>query len=245
MTTDPDQGEQQKDVASHDLASPPTTPLVNFGLPGADDATGNLDAGVGDSAADGVTDGRVHGASGDDENPSFDITQIPESPDAYALSIDAGLGQADPALNQRLFDAGFSHAQAQLVYDLAGEILNPMMDELDQAAKRATDRADLIAAFGGVENWQKLAPKIESWGRANLPKAAFDAMCQSKDGVTALHRLMGQSQEAKLGRSHDTDANDDVRAEIRRKMNDPRYWRDRDPALVADVQADFASLSRP
>jgi len=26
-------------------------------------------------------------------------------------------------------------------------------------------------------------------------------------------------------------------------MNDPRYWRDRDPALVAEVQADFAQLS--
>ncbi|CAM3461472.1 hypothetical protein [Thalassospira profundimaris] len=113
---------------------------------------------------------------------------VPETPDAYAITLAEGMEDIDADLNQRLHAAGFSNAQAQLVYDLAGEVLSPLLGDLDQAAQRATDRAALAAEFGGA-------------------------------GETGL------------------------RSEIRRKMNDPRYWRDRDPTLVAEVQADFARLS--
>ncbi|WP_052065697.1 capsid assembly protein [Thalassospira australica] len=168
---------------------------------------------------------------------------VPETPDAYAITIADGLGEMDVDLNQRLHAAGFSNAQAQLVYDLAGEILSPMLSEMDQAAARATDRATLIAEFGGAESWKVLAPKIESWGKANLPDAAFEALSQSADGVRALHRMMEQAGEAALGTGDTGNGRGDIRADIARKMNDPRYWRDRDPTLVAEVQADFARLS--
>lgn len=168
---------------------------------------------------------------------------VPETPDAYAITLAEGMEDIDADLNQRLHEAGFSNAQAQLVYDLAGEILSPLLGDLDQAAQRATDRAALAAEFGGAESWKKLAPKIESWGKANLPEAAFDALCQSADGVRAMHRMMTQSKEAALGKVDGGAGVTSLRSEIRRKMNDPRYWRDRDPALVAEIQADFARLS--
>jgi hypothetical protein len=168
---------------------------------------------------------------------------VPETPDAYAITLADGVGEIDADLNQRLHRAGFSNAQAQLVYDLAGEILAPILGDLDQAAARATDRATLVAEFGGAENWKKLAPKIESWGKANLPEAAFDTLCQTADGVRALHRMMMQNDEATFGRGDGGTGATSLRSEIRRKMNDPRYWRDRDPAIVAEVQADFARLS--
>ncbi|WP_052657658.1 hypothetical protein [Thalassospira sp. HJ] len=168
---------------------------------------------------------------------------VPETPDAYAITLADGFGDIDADLNQRLHEAGFSNAQAQLVYDLAGEVLSPLLGDLDQAARRATDRAALAAEFGGAESWKKLAPKIESWGKANLPDAAFETLCQSADGVRAMHRMMAQSNEAALGKADCGAGETNLRSEIRRKMNDPRYWRDRDPALVAEVQADFARLS--
>jgi len=168
---------------------------------------------------------------------------VPESPDAYAIRLSEGMEEIDADLNQRLHAAGFSNAQAQLVYDLAGEVLSPLMGDLDQAAQRATDRAALAAEFGGAESWKKLAPKIESWGKANLPEAAFETLCQSADGVRAMHRMMTHGDEAALGKVEGGGGETSLRSEIRRKMNDPRYWRDRDPALVAEVQADFARLS--
>lgn len=168
---------------------------------------------------------------------------VPETPDAYAITLADGMEDIDADLNQRLHAAGFSNAQAQLVYDLAGEVLSPLLGDLDQAAQRATDRAALAAEFGGAESWKKLAPKIESWGKANLPEAAFETLCQSADGVRAMHRMMTHGDEAALGKSDGGAEETSLRSEIRRKMNDPRYWRDRDPTLVAEVQADFARLS--
>ncbi|BDW88202.1 capsid assembly protein [Thalassospira tepidiphila] len=168
---------------------------------------------------------------------------VPETPDAYAIKLADGMEDIDTDLNQRLHAAGFSNAQAQLVYDLAGEVLSPLLGDLDQAAQRATDRAALAAEFGGVESWKKLAPKIESWGKANLPEAAFETLCQTADGVRAMHRMMTHGDEATLGKSDGGAGDTGLRSEIRRKMNDPRYWRDRDPTLVAEVQADFARLS--
>ena len=168
---------------------------------------------------------------------------VPETPDAYAITLSEGMEEIDSDLNQRLHAAGFSNAQAQLVYDLAGEVLSPLLGDLDQAAQRATDRAALATEFGGAESWKKLAPKIESWGKANLPEAAFDTLCQTADGVRAMHRMMTHGDEAALGKTDGRAGETGLRSEIRRKMNDPRYWRDRDPTLVAEVQADFARLS--
>lgn len=168
---------------------------------------------------------------------------VPETPDAYAITLAEGMEDIDADLNQRLHAAGFSNAQAQLVYDLAGEVLSPLLGDLDQAAQRATDRAALAAEFGGAESWKKLAPKIESWGKANLPEPAFETLCQSADGVRAMHRMMTHGDEAALGKADGGAGETGLRSEIRRKMNDPRYWRDRDPTLVAEVQADFARLS--
>jgi len=53
---------------------------------------------------------------------------------------------------------------------------------------------------------------------------------------------MSLGHESTLGRSDGGAAGGDIRSDIRRKMNDPLYWRDRDPGLVADVQAGFAKL---
>jgi hypothetical protein len=177
-------------------------------------------------------------------DPATIANLVPETPDAYAISLADGIGEIDADLNQRLHAAGFSNAQAQLVYDLAGEVLSPLLGDINQAAQRATDRAALAAEFGGKENWKKLAPKIESWGKANLPEAAFETLCQSADGVRAMHRMMARNDEAALGKVEGGGGAENLRSDIRRKMNDPRYWRDRDPTLVAEVQADFARLSQ-
>lgn len=179
----------------------------------------------------------------DGDGPA-DGPDIPARAEDYALTVTGAIGDMDPDVNRRLHDAGFSHAQAQLVYDLAGEILEPMMDDINEAAQRASDRATLINEFGGAQSWKELAPRIEKWGRANLPEAAFEVMCQTAEGVRTLHRLMTVHDETRLAGGVDGSASENVRSDIRRKMNDPRYWRDRDPDIIAEVQADFARLAR-
>jgi len=173
---------------------------------------------------------------------ALDPASIPETPEGYEITVDEVLGVVDPAVNARLHEAGFTGAQAQLVYDLAAEVIGPLIGEVEVAGKRATDRAALAAEFGGVENWKRLAPRIEKWGRENLPDAAFEVLCQTADGVRSIHRLMSGGAEPGLSAGRPSDATGDLRSDIRAKMNDPRYWRDRDPAIVAEVQAGFDRL---
>jgi hypothetical protein len=215
----------------------PTTPHCGA-YPSMDDALLSSNAVAGDEATH-VDMPHV------DASDAVDAAQAgdDQTPEGYEITLPDGMEGVDELLDQRLQDAGFSQEQAQLVYDLADEVLSPLIADMDQAAKRAADRAELTAEFGGAENWKRLAPKIERWGRANLPEAAFETLCQSADGVRAMHRLMDQNQEAALGQSNGGVDEGDVRSDIRRKMNDPRYWRDRDPGLVAEVQAGFARLS--
>lgn len=173
---------------------------------------------------------------------ALDPASIPETPDGYEIAVDEVLGAVDPAVNARLHEAGFTGAQAQLVYDLAAEVIGPLIGEVEGAGKRATDRAALAAEFGGAENWKRLAPRIEKWGRENLPEAAFEVLCQTADGVRSIHRLMSGRAEQGLASGSGADGTGDLRQDIRAKMNDPRYWRDRDPAMVAEVQAGFDRL---
>ncbi|WP_341363458.1 hypothetical protein P8T57_14140 [Thalassospira sp. SN3W] len=172
----------------------------------------------------------------------IDPASIPETPDGYEIAVDEVLGAVDPAVNARLHEAGFTGAQAQLVYDLAAEVIGPLIGEVEGAGKRATDRAALAAEFGGAENWKRLAPRIEKWGRENLPEAAFEVLCQTADGVRSIHRLMSGRAEQGLASGSGADGTGDLRQDIRAKMNDPRYWRDRDPGIVAEVQAGFDRL---
>ena len=222
MTTIPAQetdSEPTPEIATE--THPETGPLVDFGL----DQT---------PAPDVIPTAPEGGES--------NLAIIPDNPDGYAVSVDEELGGVDAALNERLHKAGFNNAQAQLVYDLAGEIIPSMVEQVQQAGQRASDRAALVAEFGGAQAWKSLAPKIEKWGRENLPDAAFDAMCQTASGVKALHRLMTAGKEAGLGRSDTSEPAAGMRSDIQRKMNDPRYWRDRDPVIVAEVQAAFSRL---
>lgn len=184
-------------------------------------------------------------ASEEERNAFYAALGVPQTAEDYDLNVDDALGGADAAINQRLHDAHFTADQAQLVYDLAAEILAPRVRDVEtRAADQAFDiaRQNLAASFGGAENWHRLAPKIAKWGRENLPEAAYAAMAQSVDGVRALHRLMEGGREAPLGSASEGASGEAPRAEIRRLMNDPRYWRDGDPALVGQVQAAFSRL---
>lgn len=166
---------------------------------------------------------------------------VPARPDDYAIEAPHELLQADPEINARLHEAGFTPAQAQLVYDLAAERLLPMIDEVrdEMEAERQAER--LAGHFGGHERWQVLARQLKTWGRANLAEETYAALASSYDGVLALHEMMRAREPSVLGRSDDAKPGADE-AELRSLMRDPRYWRDRDPALVAKVTEGFKRL---
>ncbi len=205
---------------------------------------GVVTAAAGDEGADSSV-WRVPGEDGsaEDWQAFYRALGVPERAEDYVIEGADALGGVNADVNARLHEAGFTPQQAQLVYDLAGEILTPMAAELESGAQASLMQAKLAAEFGGEAQWAQLAPRLASWGEKNLPDA-YEAMAQSPEGVRALYRLMCEAGEPGLAATGSGSARETPEVEIDRLMNDPRYWRDRNPVIVAQVQAAFDSLHR-
>lgn len=166
---------------------------------------------------------------------------VPETPEDYAIATRHPLVEPDPEVNARLHAAGFTQAQAELVYELAAERLLPAIETAVSELEQAGAAERLAEHFGGPEAFRETARQLKTWGKAKLPEEVFDALAASYDGVLALHQMM-QADEPHLGRS---DGAGDGRLDetgLQAMMRDPRYWRDRDPAFVAEVTEGFRRL---
>ncbi|MCA3263003.1 MAG: hypothetical protein ING44_13755 [Telmatospirillum sp.] len=166
---------------------------------------------------------------------------VPEAPDAYRIELKDDLLQVDPEVNKRLHAAGFSPAQAQLVYDLAIERMVPLVREYAEVYRSEMTQTKLIEEFGGDTAWSTLAPQLASWGQANLPSSVYDALAATPEGVRALHKLMNSGEPNLRGATAAASGPADE-AELRKLMADKRYWRDHDPELVRIVSEGFKRL---
>jgi hypothetical protein len=166
---------------------------------------------------------------------------IPETPDGYQIETRHDMLASDPTVNRRLHDACFTPGQAQLVYDLAHECLLPMVERMDgeYQSQRHLDR--LRDHFGGDARWSETARQVSAWGKANLPEDVFKVLARSPEGVIALERMMASGEPA-MGRTPAPKDEALNEAELKRMMQDPRYWKNRDPAFIDKVSAGFRRL---
>lgn len=163
---------------------------------------------------------------------------VPDTPEDYCL--DCGDREPDPEVNAELHKAGFSNDQAQVVYDLAAKYVLPALEEANSNLATENVRGRLEEHFGGKERWSRIARQLNDWGTAHLPTDVMDALSGSFDGVIALHRMM-KSEEPGVGQAEAASETLDEAA-LRKLMGDPRYWRDRDPALIDKVRTGFQRL---
>lgn len=165
---------------------------------------------------------------------------VPETPDAYQVTVKDNLLQPDMEVNTRLHAKGFTPEQVQEVYDLASERLVPMI--LDIAAEFQADREieRLVEAFGGAEQWREVSRQLLAFGRKNLPPQVLEGMAGSYDGVMALYKMMQGDAPAMLDGARATGKM--TEAELQSLMRDPKYWRDKDPAVIAKVTDAFKNM---
>jgi hypothetical protein len=166
----------------------------------------------------------------------------PKSAEGYCIACDHGLFQPDPEINGRLFEAGYTPAQAQLLYDLAAERMVPLIQTVaaEFQAEREVER--LVARFGGEERWREVSRQLLAWAGKTLPPAAVEGLATSYEGVMALYSMMTGSEPSALSMAGTRPGGGDGEAELRTLMRDPRYWRDRDPGLIARVTEGFQRL---
>ncbi|MGB1548470.1 MAG: hypothetical protein ACPHIA_08080, partial [Alphaproteobacteria bacterium] len=108
---------------------------------------------------------------------------VPASPDEYKLEMKSERMVMDPEVNERLFEAGFTPAQAQLVHDLAVEKVLPILENAgaEFEAERETER--LKRHFGGEEKWREISRQLLAWGKAQLPEAVLGALSTTAEGI--------------------------------------------------------------
>lgn len=163
----------------------------------------------------------------------------PKSPEEYCIDCSHGLFEPDPEVNARIHSKGFTHEQAQELYNIAAEKMMPMIAEI--AAEFQADREveRLINHFGGAEKWKEVSRQLLAFGRQNLSPDMLKNLSGSFDGVMALHRMM-KSEEPGLKRCVGISAVDEK--DLHSMMRDPRYWRDKDPSFIAKVTDGFQKI---
>lgn len=180
--------------------------------------------------------------SGPEERGAFHrACGVPDSPDGYQIACRHELLASDPQVNARLHAAGFTPDQAQLVYDLAHDCVLPLLSRMaeDYDQRRHLDR--LKDHYGGDARWSETARQVSAWGKANLPDQVYQALASSPEGVMAMERMMASGEPA-MGRAPQSKDEAPSEDELKRMMQDPRYWKARDPAFIDKVSSGFRRL---
>ncbi len=182
--------------------------------------------------------------NGDDPSSRHKLQRAlgkPETADDYEIAAPHELITSDPAVNAKLHEAGLSSEQAQLVYDLAAEHVVPLIEEANREASQEHERSQLSTHFGGEQKWHAIAPQIKTWAQANLTDEVYESLGSSSEGVIAIYHMM-QAREPNVISEAAIPASRTDERQLSTMMRDPRYWRDRDPALVAEVTAGYKRL---
>lgn len=166
---------------------------------------------------------------------------VPDSVEEYKIETSSELIEPDPVVNARLLEAGFNQHQAQLVYELAEDHVLPLLGDAMSELEASRDAERLATHFGGKDAWQNMARQIKTWAAANLPGEVTEVLASSYDGVLAMHQMM-QAREPSVLRDAEAAGSGPSEAELTQMMRDPRYWRDHDPAFVAEVTKGFKRL---
>ena len=166
----------------------------------------------------------------------------PDKPEDYQIQINSELMKNDPEINKRLFDLGLTRRQAQGVYDLAAEKVIPVIHNLSEAFKMDKDLSELAKAFGGEEQFNTVARQISAWGEKNLNPKIFEALSANKDGIMAMYQMMKNGQESPVISRADATSNADTEEDLKRLMQNPKYWKYQDPEITKRVEAGFKRL---
>ncbi|MBR9971787.1 capsid assembly protein [Magnetospirillum sulfuroxidans] len=166
---------------------------------------------------------------------------VPDSPDQYAIEQRHPMLSSDAEVNRALHQAGFTPKQAQLVYDLAHQRVIPTIEQMagEYESQRSLER--LRDHFGGDAKWSETARQVSAWGQSNLAPEVYQALATSADGIIAMRAMMN-SGEPSVGRQPSSRESEPSEGELKKMLQDPRYWKQRDPAFIDKVSTGFRRL---
>lgn len=176
-----------------------------------------------------------------DENlVETNLRNIPESFDKYQINSPSPLLEVDDDILKKFYDNHFTNKQAQLVYDLAGERVLPVLSEMGVNFEAERQLEKLTRHFGGRDKFNEVSRQLSAWSKKNVNSEVYDALASTAEGVIALYNMMSSSEpllSKEVGNLENLNE-----ASLRKMMEDPRYWRDKDSAYIAKITRGFEKL---
>lgn len=132
------------------------------------------------------------------------------------------------------YENGFSQEEFNKGIEMYAQAVGSEEPDLDAEAAKLGDNAnDRIQAASMFAN--KFFPAEA------IP--AVERMCESHEGILALEAVMEAMKDGSFTAETQPTAGQSE-AELREMMNDPRYWKDRDPHFIKQVTEGFQGLYR-
>lgn len=132
------------------------------------------------------------------------------------------------------YENGFSQDEFNKGIEMYAQAIGGQEPDLDAEAAKLGDNAnDRIQAASMFAN--KFFPEQA------IP--AVERMCESHEGILALEAVMEAMKDGSFAGETQASAGQSE-ADLREMMNDPRYWKDRDPQFIKQVTEGFQGLYR-
>lgn len=179
--------------------------------------------------------------SEDEKRDFYKKIGVPDTPQNYQLSLKSDLLDVDPGVNQRLYELGFTNEQAQAVYDLAAEKVLPVIEELARDYEAERQKIALEHYFGGKERFEQVARQLTAWAKQNVSADVLDALSTTYEGVIALYKMMQTNEPVMMPKGMPTENGLDEEG-LKKLMMSPKYWKDKDPAVLKKVAEGFNRL---
>ena len=146
----------------------------------------------------------------------------------------------DENLREKFFEIGLTKSQVEKIYDIANEFLSPLVSDLFSAQDESCAINELKNFFGDTQKMNDALHAINEFGTRFLPRAAFDELCATPQGIQSVYKMM-QSMEPDV-QTEKNDTKNLTDSDLRRMMRDPKYWRDGDVEYIRKIENGFKKL---
>ena len=146
----------------------------------------------------------------------------------------------DESVREKFHEIGLTSKQVEKIYDIAQEFLQPTLQNLFELQTQSNAINELKNFFGSTEKMNEAMKAINAFGEKYLPQSAFDELCATPQGIQSVYKMM-QTNEPEIFTDKNVTENlsDD---DLRKMMQDPKYWRDQDPEYIRKIENGFKKL---
>ena len=136
--------------------------------------------------------------------------------------------------SEHSFENGYSQEEFQQGIEMYSQAVMGNQPDLEAEAAKLGDNSE-----ARIEAASAFATKF--FPEEALP--AIERMCESHSGIIALEAIQEAMKDGNFAGNTAPAAQTSER-ELREMMNDPRYWKDRDPAYIKEVTEGFQKIYR-